>query len=159
MKIPGPDHPITLEPATRRWRARFAGEVIADTANAIVLREAAYPPRVYFPRADVDMARLTRTAHTTHCPYKGDAAYFSVTGDGQAAENAVWTYEQPYPAMQAIDGRLSFYTDKVEVYEVEDAEADAGAARVDEVVQHTDSGSGNSQREHWLANIDGGAPR
>jgi len=157
MKIPGPDHPITLEPAGKRWLARFAGQVIADSTDAIVLREAAYPPRVYFPRADVDMAYLTRTERTSHCPYKGDAAYYSVANEGQVAENAVWTYEQPYPAMQAIDGRLSFYTDKVEVYEAEDAEAEIGAARVDEVVQHTDSGSGNSQREHWLANTDGGA--
>lgn len=184
MKIPGPDHPISLEPASKRWRARFAGHVIADTAGAIVLREAAYPPRVYFPRADVDMAYLGRTEHTTHCPYKGDAAYYSVLMDGQLAENAVWTYEQPYAAMQAIDGMLSFYTDKVEVYEVEesvatprgdththfspDASVDdvarhagqAGGTSIDEVVQHTDSGSGASQREHWDANVvspdDGG---
>ena len=157
MKIPGPDHPITLEPAGKRWRARFAGHVIADSADAIVLREAAYPPRVYFPRADVDMSYLSRTDRTSHCPYKGDAAYYRVGAGDQVAENAVWTYEQPYPAMQAIDGRLSFYTDKVEVYEAEDAEADAAAANVDEVVQHTDSGSGTSQREHWPANTDGGA--
>jgi len=180
MKIPGPDHPIILEPATRRWRARYAGHVIADTAGAIVLREADYAPRVYFPRKDVDMAYMGRTPHTTHCPYKGDAAYYTITMDGQIAENAVWSYEQPFAAMQAIEGMLSFYTDKVEVYEVDeaavaprhgdihthfspDASVDhiaaqagqgGGAVSVDEVVQHTDSGSGASQREHWPANVE-----
>ena len=118
MKIPGPDHPITLEPATRRWQVRFAGQVIADSTDAIVLREAAYPARIYFPRADVAMDHLTRTERTSHCPYKGDAAYYSVTVGGETAENAVWTYEQPFPTMAEIDGQLSFYPDKVEVVEV-----------------------------------------
>jgi uncharacterized protein (DUF427 family) len=179
MKIPGPDHPITLEPAAKRWRAFFAGHVIADSAGAIVLREADYPPRVYFPRGDVEMAYMGRTDHTTHCPYKGDAAYYTVLMDGEFAENAVWTYEQPYGAMQAIAGMLSFYPDKVDIYEVDEAEVDprqgdththfspdasvdhvaaqAGqaseAADVDAVVQHTDSGSGSSQRQHWAPNV------
>jgi uncharacterized protein (DUF427 family) len=118
MQIPGPDHPITLEHARRRWQVRFAGELIADSADAIVLREADYPVRVYFPRADVAMERLARTAHASHCPYKGDAAYFSVGVDGGTADNAVWTYEEPYPAMAAIEGMLSFYPDKVEIREV-----------------------------------------
>ena len=130
MKIPGPDHPITLEWARRRWRVRFAGEVIADSAEAIVLREAHYPLRVYFPRADVAMERLSRTAHTTYCPYKGDAAYYAVRIDGKVADNAVWTYEQPYPAMAAIEGMLSFYPDKVEVHEApQTADAAGGDAR------------------------------
>ena len=121
MKIPGPDHPITVTPARTRWRARFAGHVIADSLDALVLEEANYPPRVYFPREDVSMDYLSRTSEHTHCPYKGDASYYTLVMDGRFAENAVWTYEAPYPAMAAIEGRLSFYPDQVEVYAVDDA--------------------------------------
>jgi uncharacterized protein (DUF427 family) len=121
MKLPGPDHPITLTPAARRWRATYAGQVIADSAEAIILREADYPAVVYFPRADVAMNLMSRTDRSTHCPYKGDANYFTVTADGQIAENAVWTYELPYPAMALIAERLAFYTSKVEVREVDPA--------------------------------------
>ena len=102
MKTPGPDHPITLEPAANRWRARFAGEVIADSAAAVILREAGYPARVYFPRADVAMQHLERTEAATHCPYKGDAAYYTVRANGRVSESAVWTYEQPYPPWPAL---------------------------------------------------------
>jgi len=126
MKIPGPDHPITLERARRRWRVTFAGEVIAESAAAIVLNEAHYPARVYFPRADVAMDLLVRTDHASYCPYKGDAAYYSVSVAGQVAENAVWTYEAPYPAMAAIEGMLSFYPDRVAIAEVAEPAASAG---------------------------------
>jgi uncharacterized protein (DUF427 family) len=126
MKLPGPDHPITLERARRRWRVSFAGQPIAESANAIVLNEAHYPPRVYFPRADVAMDRLVRTDHASHCPYKGEAAYYSVQVGERVSMNAVWTYEQPFPAMAAIEGMLSFYPDRVEVIEVADQAAGAG---------------------------------
>ncbi|WP_309605739.1 DUF427 domain-containing protein [Phenylobacterium sp.] len=126
MKTPGPDHPITLEPAANRWRARFAGEVIADSAAAVILREAGYPPRVYFPRADVAMRHLTRSEATTHCPYKGDAAYYTVRANGRMSESAVWTYEQPYPAMAGIKDLLSFYPDRVEVYEIAEPAVSTG---------------------------------
>ncbi|HLZ75059.1 DUF427 domain-containing protein [Phenylobacterium sp.] len=165
MKLPGPDHPITLTPSAKRWRAKFAGHVIADSADAIVLQEADYPPVVYFPRSDVEMGFMSRTARSTHCPYKGDASYYTVLMDGQFAENSVWTYELPYPAMEAIAERLAFYTDKIEVYAVDDAAASPHrkssggpdedyAITIDNVVQHTDSGSGASQREHWPANVE-----
>src|SRR5207253_698120 len=121
MKTPGPDHPITITPATSRWRAFFNGHVIADTNDALVLKEADYPAVVYFPREDVSMEYMSRTERQTTCPYKGHAAYYSILMDGQFAENAVWTYEEPYPAMTPIAGRLAFYPDKVEVYEVDDA--------------------------------------
>lgn len=126
MKIPGPDHPITLERARRRWQVRFAGELIADSAHAVVLNEAHYPARIYFPRADVAMDRLVRTDHASHCPYKGDAAYYSVQVGERVAENAVWTYEEPYPAMAAIEGLVSFYPDRVEIVEVADQAASGG---------------------------------
>ncbi|MBL8553072.1 MAG: DUF427 domain-containing protein [Phenylobacterium sp.] len=153
MKIPGPDHPIHIRAADRRWRARFEGHVIADSAGALVLKESTYPEVIYFPRDDVSMEYLSRTTHSTHCPYKGDASYYSLLMDGRLEENAVWTYEQPYPAMQAIDGYLAFYADRVELYEVDDAAVNPrhvpGGETVDEVVQHTDAGDGHAQREHW----------
>ena len=161
MKTPGPDHPITLTPATRRWRAFFAGHVSADTNDAIVLKEADYPQVVYFPREDVSMEYMSRTDHRTHCPYKGDAAYYSLLMDGRFAENAVWTYEEPFPAMALIAGRLAFYPNHVEVYAVDDAavnphhadEAAADRAAIDEAVLHTDAGDGTTQRSHWPPNV------
>ncbi|MEO8114335.1 MAG: DUF427 domain-containing protein [Phenylobacterium sp.] len=156
MLTPGPDHPITVEPAKRRWRAIYSGHVIADTNDALVLREADYPQVVYFPRGDVSMEYLSRTERTSHCPYKGDAAYYTILMDGRFAENAVWTYEAPFPAMETIAERLAFYTDQVEVYEVDDAAVNhhPHAANPDEVVQHTDSGDGRAQREHWAPNVE-----
>lgn len=155
MKIPGPDHPITLTPAVQRWRAKFNGHVIADTADALILQEAQYPPVVYFPRADVSMSFLASTRHATHCPYKGDAGYFTLMMDGQIAENAVWTYDTPFPAMTAIAQRLAFYPDKVEIYEVDDAAVNPRHIDidVDQVVLHTDSGAGHAQREPWPTNV------
>lgn len=114
MKIPGPDHPITIAPADTRWQAHFDGQVIADSAHALVLKEASYPPVIYFPRQDVAMAQLSRTDRSTHCPYKGDASYYSV-GGSPAGANAVWTYETPFPAMAEITGFLAFYADRIEV--------------------------------------------
>jgi uncharacterized protein (DUF427 family) len=157
MKTPGPDHPISIEPAAKRWRARYAGHVIADSTDALVLREADYPARIYFPREDVAMEYMSRTGRSTHCPYKGDAAYYTLLMDGQFADNAVWTYEAPFPAMEAIAGRLSFYPDKVEVYDVADeAAVNPG---VDAVVQHTDAGDGTSQRPHWTPNVEPASTR
>lgn len=157
MKIPGPDHPIDIVPAKTRWRVMYGEHVIADTGDALILEEKNYPPAVYFPRQDVSMEFLSRTEHSTHCPYKGDAAYYSIMMDGRLAENAVWTYEEPYPAMKSIGGRLAFYTDKVEVYPVADELVDPKHphADVDQIILHTDSGSGASQRQHWPANTDG----
>jgi uncharacterized protein (DUF427 family) len=161
MKIPGPDHPITITPATTRWRARFGDHVIADTGDALILKEAAYKPVIYFPREAVSMEYLSRTDRSTYCPYKGDAAYYTILMDGRFGENAVWTYEDPYPAMELIRGRLAFYPDKVEVYAVDEAEVDPGASRadIDQVVLHTDAGDGTSQREHWPTNLDDPARR
>lgn len=111
MKIPGPDHPITIEPAPGRVVVRFGGAVIADTRAALELREAAYKPVLYIPRGDAAMAQYARTTHSTHCPYKGDASYFSLGG----AANAVWSYEDPYPAMAAIKDHLAFYPQHVTI--------------------------------------------
>jgi uncharacterized protein (DUF427 family) len=115
-----PDHPITVEPNPRRVRVRFNGRVIADTRGALTLREASYPPVQYIPRADIDMDLLDRTAHATHCPFKGDATYFSLKVDGRVSENAAWSYEAPHPPVAPIREHLAFYPSRAEVTEPED---------------------------------------
>lgn len=105
---------ITTRPAGVRVRVTFNGELIADSRAALVLEENGYPPVYYLPRADVKMERLIRTSHTSHCPYKGDATYYSVC-NGQTARNSVWSYEEPVAAVQAIRARLAFYPDKVSI--------------------------------------------
>lgn len=118
MKQPGPDHPIAISPNGGRVRVIFAGRTIADTTRALALTEARYPPVYYIPRGDADMALLQRTAHASHCPYKGDASYFTISADGRTAENAVWSYEAPYPAVAAIKEYLAFYPNRVDKIEV-----------------------------------------
>lgn len=118
IKEPGPDHPITIAPARHRVRVLFAGTVIADSANALVLEEKGHPRRFYVPRADTDMSALARTAHASYCPYKGDASYFSIEAGGRRAENAVWSYEAPFAAVAAIKDHLAFYDEKVDAIEV-----------------------------------------
>jgi uncharacterized protein (DUF427 family) len=117
IKVPGPDHPITIERNPRRVVISVAGRVIADTRDALTLREAAYPAVHYIPRKDVNMALLQRTDHSTYCPYKGDCAYFSIPLGGERSTNAVWTYEAPYDAVAAIGNHLAFYPDRVDAIE------------------------------------------
>jgi uncharacterized protein (DUF427 family) len=114
IKIPGPDHPITIEPSCKRVTITVAGKVIVDTNDALTLCEAAYPEVFYVPRKDVDMASLERTEHSTYCPYKGDCAYYSIPVGGERAVNAVWTYEAPFDAVVSIKDHLAFYTDRVD---------------------------------------------
>ena len=115
MKIPGPDHPITIEPAKGRVVVRFGDTVVADTTQALELREASYPAVLYVPRGDAVMAHFAGTAHGTHCPYKGDARYFDLAAGGATAANAVWSYETPYPAMARIKDHLAFYPQHVQI--------------------------------------------
>jgi uncharacterized protein (DUF427 family) len=114
IKVPGPDHPITVERNLRRVVVRVAGRVIADTRNGLTLKEAGYPAVQYIPRQDVDMTSLERTDHITYCPYKGECAYYSVPVGGERAVNAVWTYEHPYDAVALIKDHVAFYPDRVE---------------------------------------------
>ena len=146
MKVPGPEHPITVAAAPSRYQVLYNGHVIVDSRDALLLKEAAYKPVLYFPREDADMAFFARTGHVTYCPYKGEARYFTLDMDGQIAENAVWTYEAPYPAMEQIRGRIAFYPNQVEIREVAGG-LDDDAVR--EAILHTDDGAGRSQREHW----------
>ncbi len=117
MKIPGPDHPITITANPRRIRVSFGGRVVAETTRALTLKEASYPAVHYVPREDAQMNLFALTDHGTHCPYKGDASYYSLKVDGRTAENAVWSYEEPYPAMAEIKGYLAFYPNRVDKIE------------------------------------------
>ncbi|TPI46473.1 DUF427 domain-containing protein [Mesorhizobium sp. B3-1-7] len=117
IKIPGPDHPITIKHNPKRVVVSIGGAVLADSHNALTLCEAGYPAVQYIPRKDVDMALLERSAHATYCPYKGDCAYFSIPSGGTRASNAVWSYEAPYDAVAVIRNHLAFYPDRVDAIE------------------------------------------
>jgi uncharacterized protein (DUF427 family) len=117
IKLPGPDHPITTAHNPSRVVVTLAGHVIAETQDALTLKEASYPPVFYIPRKDANMALLKPTEHSTYCPYKGDASYFSISAGGREAVNAVWSYEHPHPAMVVIADYLAFYPDRVDAIE------------------------------------------
>lgn len=114
VKIPGPDHPITITRADRHVEIKVGGVVIASSMDALTLKEASYPPVYYIPRKDVNMALLQRTDHTSYCPYKGDCSYYSIPSGGARSVNAVWTYETPYTAVESIKEHLAFYPDRVD---------------------------------------------
>ena len=114
IKVPGPDHPISIERNLARIVVSVVGRVIADTRNALTLREGDYPPVQYIPREDVDLSQLKRTEHATYCPYKGDCSYYSVPVGGKKSVNAVWTYQNPYPAVVQIKEHVAFYPDRVD---------------------------------------------
>lgn len=116
QREPGPDHPITITPFPGHVVIRAAGHILADTQRALRLQEASYSPVYYIPLEDVDSALLQRTDHHTFCPYKGDCSYFTIQG---GAANAVWAYENPFPAVAAIAGHVAFYPDRVEAIEIQ----------------------------------------
>ena len=107
-----PEHRIAVSPAGKRVKIEFDGQVIADTRDALAMKEGTYPVVYYVPRKDVKMDRLERSTHSTHCPFKGDASYFSLKG---GPRDAVWSYEQPFDEMAAIREYLAFYPDKVQI--------------------------------------------
>jgi uncharacterized protein (DUF427 family) len=119
IKIPGPDHPITITPTKGRVTVTVNGKLIADTREALTLKEAADPPVQYIPRKDVDMAQRQRTAQQTYCPYKGECTYYSIPAGGERSVNAVWSYEAPHVAASAIREYLAFYPDRVDAIELE----------------------------------------
>jgi uncharacterized protein (DUF427 family) len=116
-KIPGPDHPITIEKGKARIVVTVAGQIVADSHNTLTLQESTYPAVHYIPRKDVNMSLLERTAHGSHCPYKGDAAYYSIPIGGERSVNAIWSYEDPYEPAASIKGYLAFYPDRVDSIE------------------------------------------
>lgn len=153
MNTPVSDHPIACSREAGRVEVLFAGHEIADSADVVILTEADYAPVRYFPRADVAMAFLQKTDKVTHCPHKGQATYYTIHRDAQVIENAVWSYEDPLPGVSQIAGRLAFYPEHVTFRRAAPTRAEARAVDVNEVIRHTDSGSGSSQAEHWEANV------
>lgn len=117
MKLPGPDHPIAVTPHPGRVRVTLGGETVVDTTRALSLKEASYPAVFYVPREDARMDLMAKTTNATHCPYKGDASYYSISAGGRQAENAVWSYETPFPHMAEIAGYLAFYPNRVDSIE------------------------------------------
>jgi uncharacterized protein (DUF427 family) len=117
MKTPGPDHPIAIAPNPKRVRVILGGTVVAETTRALTLTEASYPPVQYVPREDARLEHFSPSARRTHCPYKGDAAYFTLAAGGETRPDAVWSYEAPFPAVAAIAGHLAFYPDRVDAIE------------------------------------------
>lgn len=114
-KIPDASHPITVTPTSGRVVVTVGGTVIASSTSSLTLQEASYPSVQYVPLADIDPSLLTRTETTTYCPYKGDAAYYSVSaGDGTVVD-AGWTYDEPYDAVAGIAGHVAFYPNKATV--------------------------------------------
>jgi uncharacterized protein (DUF427 family) len=114
-RIPGPDHPITIETSDEHVVVSAGDRVVADSTAALVLREAAYPPVYYIPLADVDATLLRPSSTQTYCPYKGDASYHSVAGPDGEIVDAIWTYLEPYPAVGEIAGHVAFYPDRVRI--------------------------------------------
>jgi uncharacterized protein (DUF427 family) len=110
---PSPQHPISVEALGRRVTVLVANEVIAESDDALELREANYPPVIYIPRKDAQMSRLVRSSHASYCPFKGDANYFDIPAAGEKGKDCVWTYEQPYDSVAAIKDFLAFYPDRV----------------------------------------------
>ena len=115
IKTPGPDHPITVTPSSDHVVVRSGEATIADSRSTLVLQEANYPPVRYIPIADVDRAQLGASELTTNCPYKGDASYYSITPDTERGTDAVWFYEDPYPAVAEIKGHVAFYPDRAQL--------------------------------------------
>jgi uncharacterized protein (DUF427 family) len=112
---PSPDHPITVEPSGKHVNVSVAGHAVADTDRALELKEADYPVVFYIPLDDVDQKLLERTDHATYCPYKGDASYFSIPAAGDAGENAVWQYQEPYGPVAEIRDYVAFYDGRVQI--------------------------------------------
>ena len=118
IKIPGPDHPITVLPVEGTVRVIVAGRIVAESARTLRLEEKGHPPVYYLPRSDAVMSLLVRTTHYTYCPYKGDATYYSIPSGGTKSDNAVWTYEEPYEAVASIREYLAFYPSRVDAIEL-----------------------------------------
>jgi uncharacterized protein (DUF427 family) len=118
IRIPGPDHPITVSPTEGRFRVTVAGRIVAESTRALRLEEKGYPPVYYLPRSDADTSLLVRTTRGTYSPYKGDATYYSIPIGGTKSENSVWTYEEPYEAVAGIKQYLAFYPSRVDELEL-----------------------------------------
>lgn len=112
---PTESHPITVEPTGKHVTVRVNGELVADTQDALTLQESTYPAVQYIPLSDVAQDRLRPSDTETYCPYKGDASYYHVVTDGGTVDDAIWTYQKPYPAVGQIAGHVAFYPDKADI--------------------------------------------
>jgi uncharacterized protein (DUF427 family) len=121
VKIPGPDHPITITPTAGRVVVTLAGKTVADSRAALTLQESTYPAVQYIPLKDVDRSLLSRTDHATYCPFKGEASYYSLPLGGERSANAIWTYETPYDAVASIKDHVAFYPDRVDTIAITEA--------------------------------------
>lgn len=113
-----PEHRVDVHPEKQRLRVTFAGKVIAESSDALRVEETGHGPVHYFPEKDVRLDLLTKTAHSTHCPFKGDASYWTIAvengGETRRSENAVWAYSTPYDEMTALAGHYAFYDSRVD---------------------------------------------
>ena len=110
-----PDYPLTVEPAGGKVHVKAGAVVIAKSERPYIVEEAKYPPVLYLPRQDVHIELLARTEHTTHCPFKGDASYWSIVLEDERLENAVWSYEDPFEQLSVLKDLMAFYPDKVDI--------------------------------------------
>jgi uncharacterized protein (DUF427 family) len=154
MTTPGQDHPITCSREPGRVEVLFEGHELADSGDVLLLREANLAPVRYFPRADVAMDFLRKSGTVTQDPYKGPATYYTLVRDRQIIEDAAWSHEAPPLGVSQITGRLAFHPEYVEFKRAGLTPAETRALDVNDVVRHTDSGSGASQAEHWPPNVD-----
>jgi uncharacterized protein (DUF427 family) len=115
IKQPTAEHPITITPTSGRVQVRVNGELVADSRAALGLAESTYPIVQYIPIDDVNPKVLDRSASRTYCPYKGEAGYYDVTVGNLTIEDAIWTYEEPFPAVAAIAGHVAFYPNKADI--------------------------------------------
>ena len=124
-KAPGfeknPTHRVDIAPSTAHVRVEIAGEVVAETRRAHRLDESNHGPVYYVPRADVKTALLKKTEHSTYCPYKGHASYYSIQANGRDSENAIWSYETPYDECTPIKEHMAFYPGRVDALIVDGA--------------------------------------
>jgi uncharacterized protein (DUF427 family) len=124
-----PNHTVAVEPGSQQVRVTLNGETIADSRRIKVLHEAGHRPTFYFPQEDVSMNLLTPTDHHTHCPYKGEASYWTIEAGDRVSENAVWGYLDPYPEQESITGYLAFYANRVDAIFVDGDEQPRPAPR------------------------------
>ena len=154
------DQVLEIYPATTRLRAAHRGHVLADSNDVLILSQGARTPVAYFPVGDVELGYFARSDQAMHCPTKGDAACYTLTLDGEVLENVAWIHEDPLPAALQLSDRMAFQAERIEVYGVNPQTAPGDRfPDVDAIVQHTDSGGGQSQQPHWPPNVTPRADR
>jgi uncharacterized protein (DUF427 family) len=114
---------IWFEDFPRRMRATFGGETVVDSVRAKLLHEHGHLPILYFPEQDVRADLVQATDHSTRCPWKGEASYWSVVVGDRAAENAMWAYLDPIEGAPPLAGYRAVYWNSMDRWLEEDEEA------------------------------------